>query len=68
MTDKTKLEDFCDDGDEFQDILDSAVDNADPGRQEEFVLDIKVKWDTYGLSMFMSSAQWEWLNKLADTG
>lgn len=60
-----QLESYCDDGDEFEDLLYEAMDNAKPGAQEEFCLDMEKKWKAYGLRMFMSQAQWDYLQRLA---
>lgn len=60
-----QLDHYCDDGDEFEDLLYEAMDNAKPGAQEEFCLDMEKKWKAYGLRMFMSQAQWDYLQRLA---
>lgn len=61
----SRLEDFTQDGDAFEELLYEAMDQASPGRAEEFCLDIEKKWQSFGLKMFMSDAQWDWLNRLA---
>ena len=61
----TRLEDHCADGEEFEDLLYEAMDNAKPGAQEEFCLDTERRWKEYGLRMFMSEAQWLYLFRLA---
>ena len=60
-----RLETYCADGEEFEDLLYQAMDNAKSGREEEFCLDIERKWKSSGLRMFMSQAQWDWLQRLA---
>jgi len=63
----TRLSDFCDDGDEFQDLLDSAEDGAVSGRDHEFIDDILERWESYGLRMYISESQFAYLKRLAKT-
>lgn len=62
----TKLEDFITDDDEFEELLDLAMANARSDRAEEFCSDLEEKFEKYGLKMFMSQSQWNWLERLAD--
>lgn len=60
-----KIEDHFDNGEEFEDVLDEAEAEARPGREEEFVEQMRSAWDAYGLRAFMSEAQAQWLRRIA---
>lgn len=60
-----KLEDLFDNGDEFEDVLEAAEDEARPGREEEFVAEVRKKWETFGLRAYLSQAQADWLKRIA---
>lgn len=54
-----------DDETEFEECLNRA-DSATCGRKEmEFIDDLKEKWEEYGVRMFLSYKQADWLKKIA---
>ncbi len=59
------IRDHFKDGDEFEDILDSAEGEARTGREQDFVADMRSAWDAYGLRAFMSEPQANWLRRIA---
>ena len=59
------IEDHFDNGDEFEDVLDAAEDEAHPGAEEEFVEQMRAAWSAYGLRAFMSEPQANWLRRIA---
>ncbi len=61
------IADHFDNGEEFEDVLDEAEAEAKPGREEEFVQQIRVAWREYGLRAFMSEAQANWLRRISKT-
>jgi len=50
---------------EFEDLLDAAASSATNGWEEQFVSDIRDKWEQYGARMYLSEKQGEILNRLA---
>lgn len=60
-----KIETWCDDGDEFEEILENAEDEARTGWEEDFVADMRDKWEQFGLSAYMTEAQFNKLCKIA---
>ncbi len=62
-----KISDHFDNGDEFEDVLEAAEDEAKLGREEEFVAQMRVAWKDYGLKAFMSEAQANWLKRISKT-
>ena len=50
---------------EFEDLLDTAASSAANGWEEQFVSDIRNKWEQYGARMYLSEKQEEILNRLA---
>lgn len=65
MSDQTRIEDFCNDGDEFEDILYCAGCATQGGPVQDFLNDLWDKWDHYGLRAYLSQAQWDYLCRLA---
>lgn len=61
----TKIETWCDDGDEFEEILENAEDEARTGWGEDFVADMRSKWEQFGLSAYMTETQFSKLCKIA---
>ena len=61
----TKVRDLYDET-EFQDILDSADENASGAWEQSFVSDMQEKFDEYGLSMFISDKQQEIIERIAN--
>lgn len=50
---------------EFEDILESARMNAGTDWDEEFVKDMKARYDQWGMRAFLSDAQQEQLERIA---
>ena len=50
---------------EFEDLLDEAYDNASGRWEENFVSDIRDRYDEHGIRMFLSEKQDEILQKIA---
>lgn len=51
--------------DEFEELLEDARMNAANDWEEQFVADLKDKFDEYGSRMFLSDAQQEHLERIA---
>ena len=51
---------------EFEDLLDEADDNASGRWDENFVSDIRGRYDEHGIRMFLSEKQDEILQKIAN--
>lgn len=52
--------------DEFEEILDDAEMNAANDWEEEFVSDMKQKFEQYGIRMFISERQIEIIERIAN--
>lgn len=61
------ISDHFDNADEFEDVLEAAEDEAKPGKEEDFVADVRQKWKDYGLRGFLSEAQADWLKRISKT-
>lgn len=46
---------------EFEELLDAAEEGARTDREEEFISDLREKWDEYGIDMYLSDKQREGL-------
>lgn len=64
MSKRERIEDYFADGDEFEDTLHEAIENAD-GRAIDFCIQIKKTWEHYGLAGYMSESQYQRLCTLA---
>lgn len=62
-----KIADHFDNGDEFEDVLEAAEDEAKPGWEEEFVADWRLKWKEYGMQAYMSEKQLDHLVRISKT-
>jgi len=51
---------------EFSDLLDEAEKNAANAWEENFVSDLRAKFNEYGIRMFLSESQQEHLERIAD--
>lgn len=65
-----RIEDWVDSGEEFEDLLSSAISATDAsnGTCLDFLADIKEKWDARGMTAYMSEGQFNYLNRLAGNG
>ena len=54
------------DEDDFESLLDDAESNAANDWEEEFVADMKARFQQYGKRMYISAAQREQLERIAD--
>lgn len=61
----TTILDHFDDIDDFEEVLEQAETHASTEREIEFVDSIRNKYDEYGERMFLSDAQWSWLDRLS---
>lgn len=61
----TQVRDHFDSDTEFEDLLSTAEDEARTGREQDFVADIRLAWETHGRKAFMSEAQASWLRRIA---
>lgn len=50
---------------EFENLLSDAEAEALPGKQEDFVSDMRDKFDEYAGQMYLSHAQLNWLRSIA---
>lgn len=62
----SKVSDFYDDPDEFEADLDSAGTAAVTTREIEFVSGLRDKFEEWGAKMFLSDAQYGWLQRIID--
>lgn len=51
---------------EFEDLLDVADDQASGRKEQDFVSDMRDKFVEWGVEMFLSEAQQEWLERIAN--
>lgn len=51
---------------EFQDLLDSAEENASGNWEKTFVSDLQDKFEEFGIGMFLSGKQEDILNRIAN--
>lgn len=51
---------------EFSDLLDEAESNAANNWEENFVSDLKSKFNEYGIRMFLSESQQDHLERIAN--
>lgn len=61
---RIRVEDFFDDGDDYEYILEQAEERARSVRELEFLQDLQTKWKAYGMRAFLSENQYKWLKKL----
>jgi len=70
MTDRfrteTNIESFFADGNEFEDVLNTAEEKAYSEFQKNFVDQWRRKWADYGLRAFMTKRQHETLHAIAE--
>lgn len=62
----TKVIDFYDDEEAFEDVLRSAEGNATGKRAMEFLDQLRDGFEEWGLGLFLSDAQQQWLERLAE--
>ena len=60
-----KVKDHYADG-EFEELLEEAESNAESGWDTEFTEDMRERFDEYGEDMFLSDAQREQLERIAN--
>lgn len=65
MTKRERIEDYFADGDDFEDTLHCALEQAQSGSDIDFCLSVQKIWETYGLSGFLSERQYQRLALLA---
>ena len=53
---------------EYEDLLGQAESGAEGYREEEFVEDMRQKFRDYGTRAYLSDAQREWLENIAERG
>jgi len=58
--------DFYDEGEEFEEVLINAETNAKGEREIEFVDSLRDRFEEYGEFMYLSEAQYEWLERIAN--
>lgn len=63
-----KLTDYFESGDEFERMLERAQNNPQSQRAAEFLSGLRDKYDDWGDVMYLSEAQYSWLQKIADGG
>ena len=56
---------FCPDGDEYEDLLDSAESEACSAAEQQFVADMRARWQAHGLRAYLSEKQYDWLLRIA---
>jgi len=61
-----RIEDHFADGDDFEEALRLATENAESPFQHDFCADWAKKWETYGMRAYMSKRQAETLRALAE--
>lgn len=60
-----RVEDFFADGDEYEDVLSEALEKAQSGFDIDFVADLKLRWEQYGMHGFLSQRQYEILCRIS---
>jgi hypothetical protein len=63
--DMAKLEDFYNDETEFSALLDEAERESNNAAEDNFVDDMTNKFEKYGLQMYITQKQINWLQKIA---
>lgn len=63
-----KISDIYPDGDDFEELLASAEENASNDWETEFVSSLQERYEQYGVNMFLSDKQDEILNRIAEGG
>lgn len=61
----TKLSDWYKDSREFTRTLVAAEKLADGEKEEDFVADIRVRFENFGMQMYMSEKQYDWLERIS---
>ena len=56
------------DWDDFDELLDAALELKLRGKKWRFVADMKEKFDEYGDETYVSRAQYDWLKSIVDKG
>ena len=59
-----RIEDLCS-RKQFEQLLKDAEAGAETEREEDFVADMQQRFEEYGMRMYLSDAQEEWLKDLA---
>ncbi len=62
----TTVDDFCTADDEIEELLERAKDSARSDREREFLDGLADRFEEYGVRMFLSQKQWDWLESIAD--
>lgn len=66
MNESSRANDHFDTEEEFNEMLEKAEENARDGAEQNFVDDLARKVMEYGGETFLSTAQYEWLKKIAE--
>ena len=62
----SRLLDHYETTEDFESALDAAESNARTTREEEFLAGLRDKYEEYADRMFLSDAQYAWLERLGD--
>lgn len=54
-----------DDTDDFEQLLEDAERQASTKRDQDFVSDMRDKYECWGIEMFLSESQRSWLERIA---
>lgn len=65
MTKRERIEDFFADGDDYEDAMAEALSGTEYGRDVDFVVDLRKRWESYGMKGFLSESQFARLARLA---
>ena len=63
---KMRVADHFDEVDEFEDLISECETQASRDKDMNFVADMREKFDMYGADTFLSEAQLDWLNRIAE--
>ncbi len=62
----TTVESFCTDSDEFEELLERALDSAKYAGERDFLAQLVERFEEYGMRMFLTQKQWDWLESIAE--
>lgn len=61
----SRVETFFATGDDFEETLDLAEENAQRGHAADFLADLRSRWKLYGMRGYLSQQQYNWLKQLS---
>lgn len=65
MPKRERIEHFFADGDDYEDTMTEALNQAEYGRDVDFIIQLRKNWSDYGLAGYLSESQYRRLCVLA---